>query len=224
MMSGGVLRQAGLVSEIRPGQGVTSDPIPLYRRGYYRPGIVIFSRRQKLLHASRRALELMDQLDPSELEPVHEIHSTPVHELRHAIQAALDHRRAADIWEIFELKRIIFEVRRTILVRGFGLADRKSYEDSRIVIVLEELGARKEHSETGRLSMAPSQESVVVVLGSAQLGSDRRVFDASIDGSSGCDTAGSSPSLSHKENHDERSSSETRGISITDASWTGGAR
>lgn len=172
-MSGGVLREHGHVSEIRLGQGVASDSIPLYGRGQYHPGVLIFSRRQKLLHASRRALELMDQLDPSELGPVREIHSTAVQELRHAIQAALDHRRVANIWEIFELKRIIFEVRRTILVRGFGLADPKSYEDSRIVIILEELGARTELSETGRLSMAPSQESAgAVVQGSAQLGFD----------------------------------------------------
>lgn len=182
-MSGGVLRRNGHVSEIRLGQGVASDPIPLYGRGQYRPGILIFSRRQKLLHASRRALELMDQLDPSELGLVCEIHSTPVHELRHAIQAALDHRRTADIWEIFELKRIIFEVRWTILVRGFGLADRKSYEDSRIVIVLEELGARKDHSERGRVSMALPPESGVV-WGQAQQGSDREVFDECMDRSS----------------------------------------
>ena len=39
----------------------------------------------------------------------------------------------------FELKRVIFESERKILVRGFGLADRNSHDDSRIVIVLEEV-------------------------------------------------------------------------------------
>lgn len=212
-MRSGILRKNGHASRIRLGQGVASEPIPLYGRGQYRPGVLIFSRRQKLLHASRRALALMDHLGQAELGPVCEIDSTPVHELRHAIQAALDHRKDADIWEIFELKRIIFEARRTILVRGFGLADRKCYDDSRIVIVLEELGLRNELSE-------PNGS----VMGSAQRGSDREVFDASTDGSSRFDTAGSSPNPRHKENHYEGSSSETRGTDITDATWTGGAR
>ena len=136
---------------------MASDPIPLYARGHYRPGILIFSRRQKLLHASRRALDLMGHPDQDELGSVPEIHSAPVHELRHAIQAALDHRREADIWGIFELKRIIFEEQRTILVRGFGLADRKSYVDSRIVIVLEQLGLREEPSELEGPALGSSQ-------------------------------------------------------------------
>lgn len=63
-----------------------------------------------------------------------------VRELRVAIQQGLDSRRDANIWELFELRRVRFEARRRILVRGFGLADRHSFADSRIVIVLEELG------------------------------------------------------------------------------------
>jgi hypothetical protein len=57
----------------------------------------------------------------------------------------LDHRRQANIWEIFELNRVFFETERKILVRGFGLADRNSCDASRVVIVLEELSRRQEH-------------------------------------------------------------------------------
>jgi hypothetical protein len=85
-------------------------------------------------------LELTSHLDQGEIGAGCEVPSTPVCELRNAIQAVLDHRRAANIWELFELKRVIFEARRRILVRGFGLANQKSHDDSRIVIVLEELG------------------------------------------------------------------------------------
>ena len=71
-------------------------------------------------------------------------HSAPLRELRTAVQAALDLRRAANNWEPFELKRVLFEGRQRILVRGLGLADRSSHDDSRTVIVLEELGLRQD--------------------------------------------------------------------------------
>lgn len=92
---------------------------------------------------NRRALELMGLLDPAEIGTDCEIDSAPVRELRNAIQVALDQRRAAHIWEPFELKRVLFETRCSILVRGRGLTDRSPYDDSRIVIMLEELGPRQ---------------------------------------------------------------------------------
>jgi hypothetical protein len=64
----------------------------------------------------------------------------PVRELIAQIQEALDSRTEANIRELFELKRVIFETERKILVRGFGLAGPNSHDDSRIVIVLEEVG------------------------------------------------------------------------------------
>ena len=180
-MSGETMRQHDHVSPMRRGQGSASEPIPLNDTMHYRPGILIFSRRQKLLHVNRRALELTGHLDQAEREPVSEIHAASVHELRNAIQAALDHRRDANIWELFELKRVLFEARRKILVRGFGLADRDSHDDSRIVIVLEELGLRRERSEPERQVMGPSQESGgAAIQGSAQLGAGQAVFDASM--------------------------------------------
>jgi hypothetical protein len=74
----------------------------------------------------------------------------PVSELRSSIQAGLDHRRNVDIWEIFELEHVLVEAGRRILMRAFGLADRNSHDDSRIVIMLEELGLPQECCETER--------------------------------------------------------------------------
>jgi hypothetical protein len=135
-----------------------------------------------LLHADRRALELIGHLDQAECEPGCEIHMAPVCELRDTIQAALDHRRAASIWEPFELKRVFFEPRRKIVVRGLGLVDRDSHDDSCIVIVLEEVRLRQERSEPQGQAMRPSQKrSGAEILGSAQLGSDRGVFEICMD-------------------------------------------
>lgn len=129
------------------GRRSVSEPGSLNDTMRYRSGILIFSRGQKLLHANRRALELTGHLDQVEIGTVCEIHSAPVRELRNVIQAGLDHRRAASIWEPFKLKRVFFEGRRKFLACGFGLADRSSHDDSRIVIIMDELGLRQERSE-----------------------------------------------------------------------------
>jgi hypothetical protein len=133
------MEQNDHVSQMPFGQGSVSEPRPLNDRVRYRCGILIFSRKHKLLHANHRALELTGHRDQADIGTVCEIHSAPVRELRNTIQVALDHRRAVDIWEPFKLKRVILEGRRKLLVRGIGLAHRSSSDDSRIVIVLEEL-------------------------------------------------------------------------------------
>lgn len=151
------MKQGDQVSQLRCGPGAP-QPSPLNDRERSRPGILIFSRRQKLLHMNHRALELIGRLDRTESEPVCGIHSAPVYELRDAIQAALDQRRDANIWELFELKRVFYEASRKILVRGFGLSDRNAPDNSRIVIVLEEPGPGQDFSQPERQAMGPSQE------------------------------------------------------------------
>ncbi|MGZ8385403.1 MAG: hypothetical protein ACXWWI_05500 [Nitrospira sp.] len=166
------------MSQMRHGQESVSEPIPLNNRMRCRSGILIFSRQQKLLHANRRALKLIGHLDQAKSEPICEINCAPVREIQTAIQVALDHRRTANIWEPFELKRVLFGSRCKIRVRGLGLADRNSHDNSRIVIVLEEVDLRQECCEPERQVIGASKERrVAAILGSAQPGSDRGVFD-----------------------------------------------
>jgi hypothetical protein len=68
-----------------------------------------------------------------------------VRDLSAQIQEALDSRKEANISELFELKRVIFDAGRNILVRGFGLAGRNSHDDSRIVILLDEVDPPQKH-------------------------------------------------------------------------------
>ena len=107
------------------------------------PGILVFSRRRQLLHMNHRALELTGHLDQTETGPATMTLSRLVRELRVQIQETLDSRRKADIWELFELKREMVESGRKILLRGFGLADRNSPVNARIVIVLNEVSCRQ---------------------------------------------------------------------------------
>jgi hypothetical protein len=146
MINKGTVIRDGHQSHVRREHGLSlSEPSAKGASARSRPGILIFSRGQQLLHINSRALELTGPLKQAEIGPVHDIRSAPVRELSAQIQETLDHRRETNIWEIFELKRVIFETERKILVRGFGLADRNSHDDSRIVIVLEEVGHRQEH-------------------------------------------------------------------------------
>jgi len=171
------------MSQMRRGNEPGSELSSLNDSARYRSGILIFSRRQKLLHGNCRALELIGYLNQPECVPECDFHVVPVCELRDSIQAALDHRRAANTWEPFELKRVFFEPRCKIVVRGLGLADRDSHDDSCIVIVLEEVRLRRESNEPQRQAMGLSQKrSGADTLGSAQLGSAHGVFDVGMDG------------------------------------------
>jgi len=146
IMNEGTVMRDGAKSHVRHGQGLSScEPSPKETSARSRPGILIFSRGRQLLHMNSRALELTGHLNQDEIGLVQDLRSAPVRELSTQIQETLDHRREVNIWEIFELKRVIFETERKILIRGFGLADRNSYDDSHIVIVLEEVTRRQEH-------------------------------------------------------------------------------
>ena len=100
-MRGETMEQNDHVSHMPLGQESVSEPGPLKDRVRYRCGILIFSREQKLLHANHRALALAGHLKQTDIGTVCEIHSAPVRELWNTVQVALDHRRAADIWEPF---------------------------------------------------------------------------------------------------------------------------
>jgi hypothetical protein len=146
MMNSGTVIRDGRESHVRREQGWSFyEPSAKGASARSRPGILIFSRRQQLLHLNSRALEMTGHLNQVEIKSVHDIRSAPVRELSAQIQETLDHRREANIWEIFELNRVIFETERKILVRVFGLADRNSHDASRVVIVLEDVGRRQEH-------------------------------------------------------------------------------
>ena len=137
MMSAGTVRHE---------QGLSStEPIAKEASARSRPGILIFSRRRQLLHMNSQALELTGHHNQAEIKSVHDIRSAPVRELTAQIQETLANRKDANIWGIFELKRIIVETERKILVRGVEPADQKNSSDnSHIVIMLEEVGRRQE--------------------------------------------------------------------------------
>ena len=150
----------GYESQVWRGQGLSSgEPSVESASADSLPGILLFSHRGQLLHMNRRALELIGHLNQVGIVPDNDVRSVSVRELLAQIQETLAHRKAANIWDAFELKRVIFEAGCKILVQGFGLANQDSYNDSRIVIVLEEVGRRQEHKAQQASARALASES-----------------------------------------------------------------
>lgn len=146
MRNDGTVMWDGHESQVWRGQGLSSGEPSAERAPVQSlPGILLFSHRGELLHMSRRALDLIGDLNQAEIGPDHDLRAALVRELLAQIQETLAHRKAANIWDAFELKRVIFDAGCKILVHGFGLANQDSYNDSRIVIVLEEVDRRQEH-------------------------------------------------------------------------------
>ena len=176
------IRRHHQISQGQCGQPPVDEVSPLNDSAGYRSGILMFSRRKKLLHADRRALELIAHPNQLPCDPDCGIHVGPACKLLNAVQAALDHRRAASIWEPFELKHILFEQRRKLVMRGLGLIDRESHDDSRIMILLEEVPLRHEHCESQEQTIRLFPETNGAgILRSAYLGSAHGVFDRDSD-------------------------------------------
>ena len=92
---------------------------------------------------NRRALELIWTIGQAMTESGSIVLPTRLLELRTQIQECLDDRLEANIWEPFEMSRVVSECRRRLLVRGFGYPNPAASCDSRIIIVLEEISSVK---------------------------------------------------------------------------------
>ncbi|HSQ52421.1 MAG TPA: hypothetical protein VLL94_14295 [Nitrospiraceae bacterium] len=146
MKNDGTVMRNGHESQIWRGQGLSShEPSGECASADSLPGILLFSHRGQLLHMTRRAVDLIGDLNQVGNVPDNHARSALVRKFLAQIQETLDHRIATNIWDAFELKHVIFEAERKLLVRGFGLVNQDSYNDSRIVIVLEEVSLRQEH-------------------------------------------------------------------------------
>ena len=103
------------------------------------PGIIVLSRSLQLQYVNRRALELMRNLGQTMTESGLIMLPAPILELRDQIQEDLDARIEANIWESFEMSRVVSERGHRLLLRGFGQPNEVANCDSRIIILFEEI-------------------------------------------------------------------------------------
>ena len=128
------------------------------------PGILVYSHTGKLLYLNRRALNMTGHLGQVETGPFTTSHTRQVIELRGQILQTLTSRMTANVWDPFELKRVIFEPGRKILVRGVGLPNRNASNHSHILITLEEVRLRHGHrTQQAQGQVQPAESRRVVV-------------------------------------------------------------
>jgi len=128
------------------------------------PGILVYSQTGKLLYLNRRALKMTGHLGQVETGPFTTSHTRQVIELRGQILQTLTSRMTANVWDPFELKRVIFEPGKKILLRGVGLPNRNASNHSHILITLEEVRLRHEHrAQLAQVQVQPAKSRRVVV-------------------------------------------------------------
>ena len=119
-------------------EGTSSVP---QRQHTTAPGIVVLSTSFELLHMNQRALALLTPLNETMHETAQSIGAertvaTPLHQHGQDIIQTMQARLAANNWELFHQYSLIGDSTGQILIRGFGLPDRRGAAHSRIVILL----------------------------------------------------------------------------------------
>jgi nucleotidyltransferase/DNA polymerase involved in DNA repair len=101
------------------------------------PGIVVLSPSLQVLHMNRRAMALLNQLEhTAQSIGTERAVAAPLHQHCQDIIETLRERLAANNWEQFRQYRTIGDSSRTILLKGFGIPDRRGLPHSRIVMLL----------------------------------------------------------------------------------------
>ena len=100
-------------------------------------GIVVLSPSLQVLHMNQRAMVLLNQLgDVMQGVGAERSVAAPLHQHCQEIIETLQSRLESNNWEQFRQYRTIGASPHSILLKGFGLPDRKGLSYSRIVMLL----------------------------------------------------------------------------------------
>ena len=101
------------------------------------PGIVVLSPSLQVLHMNRRAMALLNQLEhTAQSIGTERAVAAPLHQHCQDIIETLQARLGSNNWEQFHQYRTIGDSPHSILLKGFGLPDRRGLLHSRIVMLL----------------------------------------------------------------------------------------
>ncbi len=118
------------------------------------PGMLVLAPPMRLIHMNRTAWEIIQRVSEAEADPGEKVDAAskrakgllPGH-LRDVCLEIISHlgeRPHAKDWERFELKRLVMCSTHPILMRGFGVPAQSKRDESRVVVLLEEVGRRRE--------------------------------------------------------------------------------
>ncbi len=133
------------------------------------PGMLVLAPPMRLLHMNQHAWEMIRNIPPVDDGNAHVKHAKGLlpeclHEICAGILESLRDRSHAKDWERFEVKRVVGSQQQPILIRGFGVPDLSGREHSRVVLLLEAIGRRKEalNGETTRRLQLTEREQAVL--------------------------------------------------------------
>ena len=114
------------------------------------PGIVVLSSSLDFLHINKPAIQMLTQLRPSGSQAGADQHLTaPLHSFCREIIAVLQERLTSRSFEPFRQYHAIGDSDRELLVKGFGVPDKRGLPYSRIVLLLS---PRETNTTPGSLS------------------------------------------------------------------------
>jgi hypothetical protein len=101
------------------------------------PGVVVLSPSLQVLHMNRQAMVLLNQLKhTAQSVGAERAFSAPLHQPCRDITETLQARLRSNNWEQFQLCRTIGDSPHRIVLKGFGIPDRRGLSHSRIVMLL----------------------------------------------------------------------------------------
>lgn len=138
------------------------------------PGMLVLAPPMRLIHMNQAAWEFIqrmgedagdgDKSNGGRLKNARGLLPEPLRELCNEIMDYLRQRPHAKDWERFEMKRLIPGPGPSILLRGFGIPDESGRDQARVVLLIEEIGRRREalRSETIDQFQLTEREQAVV--------------------------------------------------------------
>jgi DNA-binding CsgD family transcriptional regulator len=110
------------------------------------PGILMLTGTMQMLYRDRRSSELCGQINRDQNgAAANGVLPLAVADICAEIMKALKARSRAQEWEHLRIKRVIGDPSRPVLLCGLGVPDRNGIQDSRILLIMEEIG-RREHN------------------------------------------------------------------------------
>src|SRR5439155_1627194 len=145
-----VMKAAAVVNFFDGFDNSSSDNL-IHQRGSL--GILVLAPTARLLQMSQRAWDVIRQIHDDESangegksKAAKGLLPRALLQICRETFTHLQSRTTTKDWEQFEVRRIIGAPKNPMLIRGFGVPDRRGSEHARIIVILEALGRREKES------------------------------------------------------------------------------
>ena len=136
------------------------------------PGVLVLAVPMRVLHMNQRAAELIAKLTAVQegsgpRKMARGLLPPALHQVCAEVLEHLKARTHTKDWERFEVKRLIGFPTHPVLVRGVGVPEAGRQDRTRVILLLEEIGGRKEElsqDATQRYGLTQRERSVVTCL------------------------------------------------------------